>query len=132
MRRLTILIAALGPVMLKFAAAKADVWNSISFAETFDGQLDETRQRIRLIDDACAAIGRDPTTLRRSIQMLDPESRAGGAIAYFESPQAFVDRVQRVIDIGISEIGLYYPIRADQRATFEEIATTVIPALKRR
>jgi alkanesulfonate monooxygenase SsuD/methylene tetrahydromethanopterin reductase-like flavin-dependent oxidoreductase (luciferase family) len=126
-----ILIAALGPVMLKFAAAKADVWNSISFAETFDGQLEETRQRIRLIDDTCSAIGRDPTTLRRSFQMLDPGSRAsGGAVAYFESPQAFVDQAQRVIDLGISEIGLYYPTRADQRAAFEEIATTVIPALK--
>ena len=128
-----IVIAALGPVMLKFAAAHADAWNSVSFAETFDEQLEETSQRIRLIDEACAAIGRDPTSLRRSFQMLDPGSRAsGGAIVYYESPVAFAERVQRVIDLGISEIGLYYPPLVEQHPTFEEIARDVIPALKRK
>ena len=127
-----IVIAALGPVMLKYAARYADNWNSLSFAETFDEQLEETRSRIALIDGNCAAIGRDPDTLRRSYLMFDPKSRAsGGSITYYESTDVFVDMVQRVIDLGISEIGLYYPMLDEQRPVFEKIARDVIPELKR-
>ena len=126
-----IVIAALGPTMLKHAARLADNWNSLSFADTFEKQLEETRGRIGLMEENCAAIGRDPSTLRRSYVMFDPKSRAsGGAITYYESKDLFVDMVQKIIDLGISEIGLYYPILDEQRPVFEEIAADFIPALK--
>ena len=38
-----LVIAAMGPVMLGHAARHADVWNSISFAKTFEAQLAETQ-----------------------------------------------------------------------------------------
>lgn len=126
-----IVIAGLGPTMLKYAAQKADVWNSLSFSPDFEAQIEETRDRIGIIDKQCAAVGRDPATLRRSYLMFDASSRAGGGlINYYESEEVFADKVQRVIDLGISEIGLYYPTRDEQLPKFESIARDVIPELR--
>ena len=58
-----IIIAAMGPLMLRHAAKHADTWNSLSFAKTFEAQIEETRGRMAAIDAACAAIGRDPASL---------------------------------------------------------------------
>jgi alkanesulfonate monooxygenase SsuD/methylene tetrahydromethanopterin reductase-like flavin-dependent oxidoreductase (luciferase family) len=128
-----ITIAAMGPVMLKCAARHADVWNSLSFLKDFQAQLDETRGRIQRVDEACRAIGRDPASLRRSYLMFDAGARAGGGlINYYASEQVFADMVARVIALGISEVGLYYPAREEQRPVFERIARDVIPALKAR
>ena len=128
-----IVVAALGPVMLRHAARYADNWNSLSFADSFEKQLAETADRVARLDDACAAIGRDPSSLRRSYLMFDPGSRAsGGRIAYYESESLFVDMVGRVTELGISELGLYFPLVAAQRPMFERIARDVIPAMKAR
>jgi hypothetical protein len=65
--------------------------------------------------------------------MFDGEARhRGGAIGYYDSPQAFIDQVSRVIALGISDVGVYYPLDARQLATFESIATDVLPALRAR
>ena len=127
-----IVIAAMGPTMLRHAAQYADTWNSISFADTFETQLSETRERIRLIDDHCLKIGRNPATLRRSYLMLDMQARrTGGPVNYYASNDAFADMVRQVVALGVSEIGLYYPLRDDDAARFEAIAADVIPQLKR-
>ena len=126
-----IVIAAMGPLMLGHAARHADVWNSISFAKTFEAQLEETRSRVAAIDKRCAAIGRDPASLRRSYLMFDPTARSsGGTIKYYESEETFIRMVEQVIALGISEIGFYYPILAEQAPMFERIARNVLPALK--
>jgi alkanesulfonate monooxygenase SsuD/methylene tetrahydromethanopterin reductase-like flavin-dependent oxidoreductase (luciferase family) len=126
-----IVIAALGPAMLRHAARYADNWNSLSFAASFERQLAETAERVARIDDACAAIGRNPSSLRRSYLMFDPASRAtGGRIAYYESEDLFVDMVGRITELGISELGLYFPVVGAQRPTFERIARDIIPKMK--
>ena len=126
-----IMLAAMGPAMLGRAARYADIWNSLSFAEAFDAQLAETRERAARIDEHCAAIGRDPATLVRSYTMFDAAGRRrGGAMACYESEDAFTDMVGRVLEIGITEIGLYWPVRPEQRPMFERIATDVVPKLK--
>ena len=126
-----IMLAAMGPVMLKRAARYADTWNSLSFQEEFEAQLAETRERAARIDAHCEAIGRDPATLVRSYTMFDATGRRrGGGIAYYESEDAFADMVGRVMELGITEIGLYWPTRPAQRPMFERIATEVIPRLK--
>ncbi|MBY0330738.1 MAG: LLM class flavin-dependent oxidoreductase [Acetobacteraceae bacterium] len=126
-----ITIAALGPVMLRHAARWADTWNSLSFARDSEAQLAETRQRIATLDAACAAIGRDPASLRRSYLMFDPTARAGGGrIAYYESERAFRDMAGRVLALGITDIVLYHPIAEDQMAVFERIAATLLPMLR--
>ena len=126
-----IMIAAMGPTMLKIAAQHADIWSSLSFASDFGSQIEETRGRIKFIDEQCAVIGRDPNSLRRSYLMFDAGARhSGGSINYYESEEVFVEMVQRVMDMGISEIGLYYPTQNEQIPMFERIARDVIPELR--
>jgi alkanesulfonate monooxygenase SsuD/methylene tetrahydromethanopterin reductase-like flavin-dependent oxidoreductase (luciferase family) len=126
-----IVIAAMGPTMLRHAAEHADNWNSMSFAGTFDAHIAETRDRIRVVDEHCAAIGRDPASLRRSYLLYDMAARqSGGPLDYYGSKDIFVDRVQRLIELGISEIGLSYPRRAEQVPMLEKIAVEVIPTLQ--
>lgn len=130
--RPAIIIAAMGPVMLRHAARYADIWNSLSFAETFDAQLAETRDRIAKIDACCAAIGRDPASLRRSYLMFDPTARSsGGFIKYYESEETFVRMIEQVMELGVADVGLYYPMLEKQSPVFENIARNVLPALRR-
>ncbi|MGH2614777.1 MAG: LLM class flavin-dependent oxidoreductase [Thermomicrobiales bacterium] len=126
-----LMVAALAPRMLRHAARYADIWNSLSFRSSFAEQLAETQARGEAIDAACAAIGRDPSTLRRSYTMFDPQARPrGGAIDYYESAERFIDHVSRVVELGISDVGVYYPLDPAQLATFEQIASDVLPGLR--
>jgi alkanesulfonate monooxygenase SsuD/methylene tetrahydromethanopterin reductase-like flavin-dependent oxidoreductase (luciferase family) len=126
-----ITIGALGPVMLRHAARYADTWNSLSFQESFDDQLDETRRRATLMDEICASIERGATTLQRSYTMFDAKARPrGGSIEYYDSVDRFEDMVGRIIELGMDEIGLYFPLDERQGATFERIATDVLPRLR--
>ena len=125
-----IMIAAMGPVMLGHTARHADIWNSISFAKTFEAQLEETRARVAALDARCAAIGRDPASLRRSYLMFDATARqSGGRVNYYDSEESFTRMVGQVIALGITEIALYYPIADAQKPVFERIARNVLPAM---
>jgi alkanesulfonate monooxygenase SsuD/methylene tetrahydromethanopterin reductase-like flavin-dependent oxidoreductase (luciferase family) len=126
-----IIVAAMGKVMLGHAARHADIWNSLSFAKTFEAQMEETRGRIAAMDARCAAIGRDPASLRRSYLMFDPGARASGeAYAYYESEEVFVRMVREVMAAGITDVVLYYPGAERQVPVFERIARDVVLELK--
>ncbi len=126
-----LVIAALGPVMLRFAARKADTWDTMSFAKTFEEQLADVREKVRIVDEACAKIGRDPATLRRSYHMFDPASRSsGGGLSYYNSVDAFEDMTGQLMEVGFSELSLYYPVVAEQVPVFERIAQDVLPRLR--
>ncbi len=126
-----LVIAALGPVMIRHAARYADIWNSLSFAKTFDAQIEETRARIASLDAACAKIGRDPASVRRSYLMLDPAARSsGGRFAYYESEEAFIRMVEPIIALGITDVAVYYPMLDEQVPVFERIARDVMPYLR--
>lgn len=128
-----IVIAALGPRMMRIAAKYADNWNCLSFAEDFDKQLAETKDRIARMRDYVADADRDPASIRFSYQMFDPASRAsGGAISYYSSTNLFMDMAESLIEAGITEIGPYYPSLEEQYPAFETVARDVIPELKQR
>ncbi|MEQ9639960.1 MAG: LLM class flavin-dependent oxidoreductase [Alphaproteobacteria bacterium] len=127
-----IVVAALGPVMLRIAAQHADKWNTMSFAKSFEAQFGELRERFQAVDAICAETGRDPATLGRSVLMFDPDSRAtGGSVSYYTSENLFVEQVTRLAEVGYREFGLYYPMLDEQMPAFERIATDIIPQLKR-
>lgn len=131
--RPAITVGALGPTMMRHAARLADTWSSLSFHEAFEAQVDETRQRAALMDEICAALGRDPATLRRSYLMYDAHARPrGGTYDCYESVDRFEDTVSRIIDLSMDEIVLYYPPDERQVSTFERIATDVLPGLRER
>jgi alkanesulfonate monooxygenase SsuD/methylene tetrahydromethanopterin reductase-like flavin-dependent oxidoreductase (luciferase family) len=128
-----IMIAANGPVMLGIAARHADIWNCMSFAASFDAQMDEMADRVAQINRHCEALGRDPASLRRSYHMFDTTARqSGGLIGYYESDDLFVEMVERILALGFTEIDLYHPTVESQRPAFERIATEVIPKLRAR
>ena len=127
-----LVVAALGPKMLDITARHADKWNTLSFAQDFETQYAETRDRVTTINDLCASLDRDPASLEHSFLMFDPSSRAsGGSINYYQSDNVFVEQTSRLIELGFTEIGLYYPVLDDEQAAFERIATDIIPELKR-
>jgi alkanesulfonate monooxygenase SsuD/methylene tetrahydromethanopterin reductase-like flavin-dependent oxidoreductase (luciferase family) len=120
-----LIVAALGSVMLGHAARYADVWNTMSFASSFEAQCVELEARVAVFDARCRKIGRDPTKVRRSVLMYS----ASGAIPHFESEEAFVDKARRIISLGFTDLVFYYP-RPEDRPMFERIARDVIPSLK--
>ena len=79
----------------------------------------------------CEAIGREPSTLRRSYTMFDAQARLQRRRhQLLRVPGEFIDRVSRLTELGISDIGLYYPLDPAQLTAFEAIATEVLPGLR--
>jgi alkanesulfonate monooxygenase SsuD/methylene tetrahydromethanopterin reductase-like flavin-dependent oxidoreductase (luciferase family) len=62
-RRTPILVAAKGERMLRLTATWADAWNTAWFGAVDDG----LRARLADLDAACAAAGRDPASIRRTV-----------------------------------------------------------------
>jgi hypothetical protein len=63
--------------------------------------------------------------------MFDAKARpSGGQISYYDSPQAYADTAGRLLDLGFTELGLYYPMLSSQVPVFEAIAKEVIPVLR--
>jgi probable F420-dependent oxidoreductase len=76
-----IMLGTTGPRMLRLAAAHADAWNAWFswFGNRPEGVADLRGQ----VDEACAAVGRDPATLERTVAVLvqvgdDAVVRRGG------------------------------------------------------
>ncbi|HYN87547.1 MAG TPA: LLM class flavin-dependent oxidoreductase, partial [Ardenticatenaceae bacterium] len=133
-------LGALGPTTIRLAARYADSWNSYVLppAGVADA-LQMTKARVDLLRDACAAVGRDPATIRRSLLCwpLMPDTP-------FASLDAFRDFVGRYSEIGINEFIFYWmredlpALGADQswiertldRATLEWLAAEAIPKVK--
>jgi F420-dependent oxidoreductase-like protein len=111
-------LGAHGPKMLGIVAEYADRWNST-------GTVAEMAERNRLLDERCAALGRDPATILRShlwVAALLPEERP------WDSPEAFRDFVGRFREAGVGEFLLQPP--PDGLAAVERIAEEAIPALR--
>lgn len=129
--RVPVVAAALAPKMMRHTARFADIWNTMSFDADFDNQLREVTARAELMDELCAAAGRDPATLRRSFNLFDAEARTqGGRIRYYDDPDLLSRLVTELTAMGFTDIGLYYPTLPDQLEAFETIADTTIGELR--
>lgn len=62
-------IAAGGPRMLDLAALYADAWNWWSWDETIDEMIARLVPLMAQLDEACERAGRDPSTLRRTLDL---------------------------------------------------------------
>jgi alkanesulfonate monooxygenase SsuD/methylene tetrahydromethanopterin reductase-like flavin-dependent oxidoreductase (luciferase family) len=125
-----ITIAAMGPRMMRYAAAVADTWNTMSFGAGAEALLTDAAELMSRMTAACEREGRDPATLRHSFLLFDADARtSGGRLFYWESPGTFEDVAGRLFELGYDEIGVYYPIEA-QRVAFERAATDVLPGLR--
>jgi alkanesulfonate monooxygenase SsuD/methylene tetrahydromethanopterin reductase-like flavin-dependent oxidoreductase (luciferase family) len=132
------IVAAHGDRALKVVARYADGWNSlggITFPEpepprtlSLAEALAETRRLSDKLDQFCLQIGRDPATVRRSVQALKPDSDP------LSSLDAFDEYTSAYEELGIDELILYWPpvdlafgerkpIPSARQALYEKIAT---------
>jgi alkanesulfonate monooxygenase SsuD/methylene tetrahydromethanopterin reductase-like flavin-dependent oxidoreductase (luciferase family) len=104
--------------MLRIVARYADTWNSF-------GTVDEMRERNDVLDEECAALGRDPRTIVRSLYgwaAMMPHDP-------WDSPSAFEDMVASYQEAGVNEFLIDQP-RADQQRVLEQVAGELVPRLR--
>jgi F420-dependent oxidoreductase-like protein len=111
-------LGAHGPRMLRIVARHADAWNSL-------GTVEQIRERNRMLDEACAEVGRDPREIVRSVYHWVP--RLGDDP--WDSAAAFEEVIGRYREAGIEEFIVDHP-REDQLDVLERVAADVIPALR--
>ena len=111
------------PRMLRICAEYADSWNSF-------GTVEEMRERNLILDEHCAAIGRDPSAIRRSFYGWASQMKAQGLPDPWQSTAAFEDVVGRYLAVGIGEFVIDQP-RPEQFGVLEQVVTDVLPALRR-
>ena len=112
-------LGAHGRQMLKIVAQYADRWNS-------HGTVAEMRARNEILDEHCAAIGRDPDAIIRSLY--------GWAALMPNDPWASVDAFEEVVGqyraAGINELLIDAPGDA-QMSVLERVATDILPRLRK-
>ena len=118
-----ILIAAHRPRMLRLAAAYADQWDTFAALPdtATDGVETEVAERIRYLDEACRAIGRDPAEIRRSTW-----THAASAL---KDEGTYLDFVNRHRALGFTDFSTTMP-SATQLPLLRDLAERVIPELR--
>lgn len=91
-----ILIGGWGRHMLRIVAEHADIWN---IPGPPHNTFDVIQQRSKILDEQCAAIGRDPTMITRSTQIT---------VSYNE-PAVTCATLQELIDAGFTHLVLGLP-----------------------
>ncbi len=104
-----LIVAAHGPRGMRLAARHADGWNCFG-GQTYDGPersfgeaVAETRRLLAGLDEACAEVGRDPTTLERSILAFRAEPDPFSSLDWFD------EYVGAYAELGIDEITFFWP-----------------------
>jgi alkanesulfonate monooxygenase SsuD/methylene tetrahydromethanopterin reductase-like flavin-dependent oxidoreductase (luciferase family) len=100
--------------MLRIVAEYADTWNSF-------GSVDEMRERNAILDEQCAAIGRDPKSIVRSLYgwaTMMPNDP-------WQSLDAFHEMLGAYAEAGVNEFLIDQP-RPDQQAVLERVAADVL------
>jgi alkanesulfonate monooxygenase SsuD/methylene tetrahydromethanopterin reductase-like flavin-dependent oxidoreductase (luciferase family) len=126
-------VAAWSPGSIRLAAELADGWNTTG-GRRLDAEAGfaEVRRQSALLDEACAEIGRDPVTIRRSLLLHE----LWIAAEPFASEAAFREFVARYREIGIDEFIFYYPVEEWGRTTrvepglFERLAAGALDELR--
>jgi hypothetical protein len=128
-----IMIAAMGPKMLRHAAILADKWNTAgAWSGSQEERLKSIRQQSSMIDEYCAEIDRNSEEIRRSCLLYEPEMHSRGLeIPSYDSVDSFTETARRYLDLGIDELLLYYPFIEKQMTIFERIAKEAIPDLRK-
>jgi alkanesulfonate monooxygenase SsuD/methylene tetrahydromethanopterin reductase-like flavin-dependent oxidoreductase (luciferase family) len=121
--RIPILIAAHRPRMLRLAAAYADQWDTFAAIPdtATDGVQTELAERIRYLDDACRAIGRDPNEIRRSTW-----TKAESAL---KDEGAYIDFVTRHQALGFTDFSTTMAAPT-QLPLLRRLAEEIIPNMR--
>lgn len=82
---------------LRVVAQHANVWNFPGIPTTSHGSIEEFQRKNRILDEHCAAIGRDPSSLARGVQIILDRG---------EDPATTRDIVQRFVAAGATHLVL--------------------------
>ncbi len=104
---LPVMVGAAGPRMLRLTAELADHWNGGLLAGA------ETRELLAAVDAACRAIGRDPASLTRSVEILVravPPAAGEPAVDRELSgdPATIAAAIRGYADLGIDELQVQF------------------------
>jgi len=115
-------LAAHKRLMLRVCAEFADTWNSL-------GSVEEMRERNAILDEHCAALGRDPLEIRRSWYGWTAKMIEQGLPDPWQSVDAFEEVVGRYREAGVNEFIIDAP-QPQQFSVLETVATDLIPRLR--
>lgn len=130
-------VAAQAPRTFDLVARYADAWNTLggqpqgqAAPVPLDHAIAVTARQVGLLEERCAAIGRDPNAVRRSFLAFRARPSP------FSSVEAFHEIVGRYRELGIDEFILYWPYRrsledeSDELGVLERVAAEEIPKLR--
>ena len=105
-------IGASGPSTLRLVARDADVWNIAG------GDPERVAELSRMLEEACGAVGRDPSEIRHSLQYgWDGESK-----------NELVELSGRYLELGVTEQVIY--LRGDDPVKLAEKIAEALPDLR--
>jgi len=107
-------IGASGPNTLRLVASHADVWNAAG-----GGDSKKMKETIAMLEDACGAIGRDASEIRRSLQFGWDGADRG----------SLLDESSRYLELGFTEQVIY--LRGSDAATLAGKVADLLPELRR-
>jgi alkanesulfonate monooxygenase SsuD/methylene tetrahydromethanopterin reductase-like flavin-dependent oxidoreductase (luciferase family) len=87
---------------LRVVAEHADVWNAVGLDPTGQpgGGIPELAHKMEVLDQHCAGVGRDPRTIRRSVQVM--LNRQGDL-------EVTMRRIQDLLQVGFTHVLLLIP-----------------------
>lgn len=97
-------IAAGGPKMMRLAARYADAWNWWNWG--VEGSLDALRPKVEELERACQEEGRDPATLRRTVDVysFDTDGNSGEDQAMTGSVEDFAQAILSYRELEFDEV----------------------------
>lgn len=127
---LPLMIGSNGSRMLSIALPYVAMWNS--WFRDFDNDPGGLADLLGQIDQACAAAGRDPTTLERTVAVLlkfDDGARSGrGDNPIRGSAEQMADVLARISDLGVSHVQLVLdPITIESIERAAEVRSLLPP-----
>ncbi|GAC1472401.1 MAG: LLM class flavin-dependent oxidoreductase [Candidatus Dormibacteraceae bacterium] len=106
-------IGSSGPTTLRLVARYADVWNIAG------GDASRVKELTPMLEEACGAVGRDPSEIRRSIQFgWDGEDR-----------HKLIELCAQFLELGVTEQVIY--LRVGQPEALAEKVADVLPDLRK-
>ena len=106
-------VGASGQTTLRLVARHADVWNIAG------GDPDRVKELTPMLDEACGAVGRDPSEIRRSLQF----GWDGGARG------ELIDLCGRLLEVGVTEQVIY--LRGEHLDALAEKVAEALPDLRK-
>ncbi|HEV2033319.1 MAG TPA: TIGR03560 family F420-dependent LLM class oxidoreductase [Candidatus Dormibacteraeota bacterium] len=107
-------IGASGETTLKLVARHADVWNAAG-----GGDVDKMKELIAKLEDACGAVGRDVSEIRRSLQFNWDGADRG----------SLLEESARYLELGFTEQVIY--LRGADAGTLAGKVADLLPELRR-